>query len=196
MSKTDIPYWRDVRRQRLIDAARDVFTGSSYAQASMDRIAATAAVGKPTLYRYFATKDQLFAAVVANAFERLERDLAAVPTDHGPAERLAALVALIADTLGRHFGALGALGDDAAQADVARRQAFQAYRARIGKPLRDTIARGIEAGVFQPVDPDLIAMTMLGGLRAAAITGVAGQPAAIGAIINFYLSGLGHRPAG
>jgi AcrR family transcriptional regulator len=182
-----------LRRRRLIEAAADLFAGGAYGQVSMDRIAAAGGVGKPTLYRYFATKDQLFNVVVTEALDRLGGELAGIAAaEPQPARRLIALIAGVARTLSRHFGALGGLGDDALLADHARRQAYQQHRARLSDPIRATIAAGIADGVFAPVDPALIAMAVLGSLRAAAIAGVARDPVAVAALTRFILTGLGH----
>jgi AcrR family transcriptional regulator len=53
------------RRQLLLDAAEGVFLEQGYSSASMDDIARRAAMSKRTLYRLFATKESLFAAVIA-----------------------------------------------------------------------------------------------------------------------------------
>ena len=53
------------RRQLLLDAAESVFLELGYSAASMDDIARRAGMSKKTLYRLFATKESLFAAVIA-----------------------------------------------------------------------------------------------------------------------------------
>ncbi|RMF17965.1 MAG: TetR/AcrR family transcriptional regulator [Gammaproteobacteria bacterium] len=52
------------RRQRILDAATDVFCQSGFGRASMDAVARGAGVSKATLYNHFASKDVLFQAVV------------------------------------------------------------------------------------------------------------------------------------
>jgi AcrR family transcriptional regulator len=53
------------RRQLLLDAAESVFLELGYSAASMDDIAHRAGMSKKTLYRFFETKESLFAAVIA-----------------------------------------------------------------------------------------------------------------------------------
>lgn len=60
---------RIVRERRLLDAALKIFSDKGFAGASMDDIAAEAGLTKPTLYQYFASKDELFSAMMT-----LERD--------------------------------------------------------------------------------------------------------------------------
>ncbi len=56
------------KRQAILDAATAAFLHSGYA-ASVDEIAATAGVGKQTVYRHFGDKQALFLAAVAAARE-------------------------------------------------------------------------------------------------------------------------------
>src|SRR5215470_1355362 len=53
------------RRLRLIDAAEDVFLAAGFADATMDQVAERAGMSKKTLYQHFATKEALFAAMIA-----------------------------------------------------------------------------------------------------------------------------------
>ncbi len=55
---------RKAKERRILDAALSVFAATGYSGASMDAIAAEARVSKPTLYQYFGSKEQLFAAMM------------------------------------------------------------------------------------------------------------------------------------
>ena len=55
---------RKAKERRILDAALSVFAATGYSGASMDAIAANAEVSKPTLYQYFGSKEQLFAAMM------------------------------------------------------------------------------------------------------------------------------------
>jgi AcrR family transcriptional regulator len=56
-------------RERILVAAKDEFTEYGFAGARLNRIAATARASKERLYSYFASKEQLFEAVVAQWIE-------------------------------------------------------------------------------------------------------------------------------
>lgn len=55
------------KRAAIVEAARQAFLESGYAQTSMDRIAAAAGVSIKTVYRHFENKDDLFSAVMQAA---------------------------------------------------------------------------------------------------------------------------------
>src|ERR1700744_3594165 len=55
------------KRAAIVGAALSAFLESGYAEASVNRIAAAAGVSIKTLYRHFASKDELFSAVMQAA---------------------------------------------------------------------------------------------------------------------------------
>jgi AcrR family transcriptional regulator len=72
-------------RQRIIDAAYDLFWRAGFARSSMDGIAAHAGLTKRTLYAHFRSKDDLLAAVLTHhgglAMERLRHIGDQMPSD-------------------------------------------------------------------------------------------------------------------
>jgi len=54
-------------RRKLLDAARDEFARHGSAGARVDRIAAAAGVNKERIYGHFGSKDELFAAALADS---------------------------------------------------------------------------------------------------------------------------------
>src|SRR5262252_6994677 len=60
------PCIESAKRRQIVDGARRVFLAQGFDAASMGEIARTAGVSKGTLYVYFKSKEELFAAIVAN----------------------------------------------------------------------------------------------------------------------------------
>jgi len=83
---------RDTRRQTILTVAREAFLAEGYAAVSMSAIAATVGGSKATLYAYFRSKAELFAAVMQDLSERNEEVLADAGRNAGGLE--AALRAL------------------------------------------------------------------------------------------------------
>ncbi|MGO9831317.1 MAG: TetR/AcrR family transcriptional regulator [Myxococcaceae bacterium] len=63
------------KRRQLVDVAVAQFAEHGFAGASLNEILATAGFGKSSYYYYFADKEDLFATVVEEVWERFERDL-------------------------------------------------------------------------------------------------------------------------
>lgn len=71
---------------RILDAARTVFEQYGARRANVDDIAAAAGVSRSTLYRRFATKDDLLAAVLLRETNAFLDDLDEVAVDLPPQE--------------------------------------------------------------------------------------------------------------
>jgi AcrR family transcriptional regulator len=65
-------------KERVLEAALEIFSQKGFHPATTDEIAERAGVGKGTLYRYFETKEKLFAELVRLRLEELERRAGAV----------------------------------------------------------------------------------------------------------------------
>jgi len=63
---------KDERRAAIVDIAHAAFLADGYAATSMSTIAARVGGSKATLYNYFASKEELFAAVVSRKCEQIE----------------------------------------------------------------------------------------------------------------------------
>src|SRR3954452_23803994 len=86
-------------RERVLEVAQNLFYWQGIRATGIDRIAAEAGVAPTTLYRLFASKDDLVAAYIEQAGEEYRRLLeAATARSIGPArERILALFDTILD---------------------------------------------------------------------------------------------------
>jgi AcrR family transcriptional regulator len=104
-------------RARVLDAAARLFAEEGVDAVSMEEVARAAGVGKGTLYRRYADKGELSAALIDADARALQAEiLAGLPSagaDAGPRERVMHLLALYCSLLDRH----------AALVAVARRRA-------------------------------------------------------------------------
>jgi len=73
---------RPSAKERILEAALEVFSHKGFHPATMDEIAEKAGVGKGTLYRYFETKEKLFAELVRLRLEELGRKAASSIDGH------------------------------------------------------------------------------------------------------------------
>jgi AcrR family transcriptional regulator len=79
--------------ERLLSAAEEIFAGAGLERATLADIAARAGITRPSLLYHFATKEQLYAAVVGRAFSSLAGLLnSAMSTGGSFRERLRAVV--------------------------------------------------------------------------------------------------------
>lgn len=63
---------RQQRRAMILEAARRVFFRHGFRNATMEMVAAEAELGKATLYEYFATKEELYVALLEQGLHLLD----------------------------------------------------------------------------------------------------------------------------
>jgi AcrR family transcriptional regulator len=89
----------DDRRRRILDAAAAVLTQNP--RASLAEVAAEAGMGRTTVHRYFAARDDLLTALADDALSAVERAVAGTRPDQGRApdalRRIAEAVLPLAD---------------------------------------------------------------------------------------------------
>ena len=181
------------RRQRIIQAAVRLFAEHPYANVHMDAIAAVAGVAKPTLYRYFATKEVLFIEALECALDEVRHEVRGLRAGAGPIEdRLRQVVTYVLDRVGRLTPAIRAVegqsSDLGERSRTILRRGFSALKDEIGALL----AEGAGRDVFGRFDVEIAALVVLGGIRMAAHSS-AGDRDVANAITEFLLNGLRDR---
>lgn len=95
---------RDLRRDAIVEHARQAFMSGGYAATRMEPIARAAGVSTATLYGYFHSKDELFDAVIADASDEFAERMCRVGASEGSAEtRLTAFAEAYAGFMGDPF---------------------------------------------------------------------------------------------
>lgn len=182
--------WRGERRGRILQAASRLFSERPFEQASMDEIAHEAGIGKPTLYRYFGSKDELFGAVFAEVLDDLERRLDRALAAEARAEaRLRALAAEIVPIFRDHLVSLRLV--DEAAADQSKRRVFRERQARIAARLAAAIEDGMRNGEVRDVDAPRIAQLMIGMIWSAAAAGGRSDREIARDVTDLALNGIG-----
>lgn len=74
---------KDERRDAIVAIAKEVFAANGYAGTSMSNIAARVGGSKATLYSYFKSKEELFAAVVEKKCEQIQNLLKEAQIESG-----------------------------------------------------------------------------------------------------------------
>lgn len=83
---------QQARRERLIDAARELALEGGYAAVTMHEVADRAGVARATVYRYFATKDHLLTEVATVWARRAISDIEGPAVGGTPLARLTAVL--------------------------------------------------------------------------------------------------------
>jgi len=154
---------RAKKRGQILEAASRTFATRVYHLVTMEEIARVARMGKGTLYRYFPSKEDLYLAIVDDAFglliDRLEAERAApVP----PATALSRMIEAIVETFARHLPSFRLIQGVEARLLLRKKQVIRARRVHIARLLAEVIDRGVEAGAFRKVDRVLAPSMLIG----------------------------------
>jgi AcrR family transcriptional regulator len=86
---------RQLLREEILAATHRLMTERGYAAMSMEELAASVGVSKPTLYNQFPTKEDLVAAMAAQLLDRLFADVERAPGQSPLAQLLGLLRAIV-----------------------------------------------------------------------------------------------------
>jgi AcrR family transcriptional regulator len=150
------------RRQQVLAAALPVFARLGCAGASTRQLAAAAGITEPVLYRHFAGKDDLFAAVLREVAGRLAEAITeAITRGRDVRARLETLAAALPDLLVRFEDELRVLcGAAASHGDATQAKAARQALQRLGKVLTVAFA-GQGGGLRRGLDPEVAAFFLL-----------------------------------
>ena len=156
----------DLTRQRLVRAALELFTAQGYHPTTTPAIARKAGIAEGTIYRHFASKQQLLNELFRGAARwgtKLVREAdTALP---GPKEKLARLAELLVEGAGREPAVvrLFFFQDHVALLDEKSRETAREFRGA----LEGLVVQGKADGSVRPGGVDVLAAAWLGVMRVA-----------------------------
>lgn len=146
-------------RQKVLDAAEEVFGTRGYEAASIVDITRAAGVAQGTFYLYFPSKKAVFAELVGELGAKLRRTLAAAVTDLD--DRLAVERAGLHAFLGfvrEHRNLYRIIR----QAEFVDEALYRDYYTKLAKGYRDGLARAMTRGEIRKLDPEAVAFALMG----------------------------------
>ena len=152
------------RRERILEAALDVFSERGYGDAAMDEIAAGSATSKGGLYFHFPNKHALFGALLDRTADLLMHRLEAAVADEPDALRKAdAAIDRVLDVFGDHRRLARLFLIDAHTREFAPR--LLAIRARFAALIARHLDEGVRQGRIPPCDTRLAGTVWFGAVN-------------------------------
>jgi AcrR family transcriptional regulator len=155
-------------RARILAAARDLVAEGGWRHAHVATVADKAGVATGTVYRYFPSKAELFAEVLA-IVSRRERDVVAaiVDGDGTPAARMTGAVQAFAKRAlrGRRLAHAMIVEPCEPEIDAARLE----WRAALGEEFVRLVRLGQQQGAFRDCDPRIAAACVVGAFMEALV---------------------------
>ena len=148
---------RQPSRDKILDCAEQLFARRGFAGIGLAEVAEQVGLSKSSLFHHFASKAQLYAAVMARILDRIEsalmRSLAAGGT---PVERLERWLDVIIDLLAANptYARLllrSLFEDDELTGELPEEQRVNATLRHIVAAAQRLLQEGMQNGVFRPV---------------------------------------------
>jgi len=154
---------REMRKQRILTGALEVFKSKGLEGATMDEIANQSGFGKATLYYYFKSKEDVFSAILEDGWISIWESLEPIIADQkSPRQAFVNLLIKIAEIAQERPGLFEFLFN-APKAIKLEKQPWKEYQHRLYGVIQGLLEDGVKAGEFPKINPELM-FKALGGL--------------------------------
>ncbi len=152
------------RRREIAEKAAELFDARGYHSTSMEEIAESAGLAKPSLYHYFKSKDEILFEIhnemIELILDRHEARLAAGIESYG--RELHGLMVDLIELMETHPGHLRIFFEHYRELPARYKETIRARRERFRGYVSSAIEGGIEAGEFADVDVEMTTLAILG----------------------------------
>ena len=189
---------RAQKRDAVLTAAVRMFNARGYHATSLDDVAASLGISKPTIYHYLGNKEQVLIECVTRGLEPLRAAADQARSEEGRGiDRLRRFLIAYARTNMDDFGrCMVRTGDELLSPPSAAE--IRARKSEIDRTLRALIADGIADGSIAPVDVKMSAFAIAGALNWPARwhdpNGPSSAEEIAAALVDTLIGGLAPRP--
>jgi len=155
-------------RDKILDAAEDLFARRGFAGIGMREVAEIAGLGKSSLFHHFKSKAQLYAAVAVRILDIFDRRLtAALAAGGDPVTRFDRWIDVLIDTFAEHPTSARLLlrslfeDDDLTGATEEEQQADRTLK-KLLSAVASLLREGMEIGVFRAANIPHMLQSLIG----------------------------------
>lgn len=153
------------KREAVLRAAVRVFNARGFQSASLDDVAASLQISKPTIYHYLGNKERVLLECVTRGLDLLHEAALDAQREAGSGlDRLRRFLRRYAEINMDDFGRCVIRTSDEALSEEGAKK-FRALKSEIDQAMRSLIQAGIDDGSIAPVDVKMTAFTLAGALN-------------------------------
>ena len=155
---------RKLRKQSILEGALKVFKTHGIEKTTMDEIALESGFGKATLYYYFASKDEVFIAIMEDGWKKLWEGIESkIVEELGPIKKFMGIIKTMANIVRDNRILYGFLFTAPNHIQDESKQIWKTYQERLYAILKSIIEEGIKKKEFIDLNPGML-MKAIGGL--------------------------------
>jgi AcrR family transcriptional regulator len=156
---------REQKREAVLSTAVRLFNTKGFHATSLDDVALALNVTKPTIYHYFANKDEVLFECVRRGLESIRESATTAAARGGTGrERLRTMLLDYAMVMTKDYGICVSRTQDTQLAPDSRAR-FRALKREIDTIIRNVIEEGVADGSIITADPRLATFTVTGALN-------------------------------
>lgn len=150
---------REIKYNRLMEKAEELFIQLGYKSVSMDQIAEAAGISKMTIYKYFPSKEELFFSILQSITERTYTQLEErVKSVDGTLEKIDVLLSFTMEYSKQYSFAFY---KDIMDNPYIAEKLMQEKKKMSNKLFKDIVRSGINTGQIRNVDESFIANMLM-----------------------------------
>jgi AcrR family transcriptional regulator len=154
------------RRQRILDAALDVFALKGFQQAGVDEIASASGTSKGGVYFHFPGKEAMFLALLEQTARRLRARIeGAVAAEPDPALRADVALRTVVRVFSRHRGMARLFMVEALGAGAVFHRRVAELRQEFAAMVTEQLDRAVAAGAVAPLDTGVAGTAWFGAVN-------------------------------
>lgn len=185
-------------RERILDAALDIFSRKGYHDTRVDEIVAESQTSKGSIYFYFPNKEKLFLALVDQFADLIERQaLEAIEQESEGIRRVQAALESVLNVFARYrLPAKLLLVQAVGLGSVFEKKRLE-ITDRFAALIRTYLQEAIDLGDIEPVDVEVISHAWMGAIYNVVIqwvyTGEMERERILSALLPMLLRSVGHE---
>ena len=156
---------REQKREAILQAAVRMFNSRGFHATSLDDVAASLGVSKPTIYHYLGNKDQVLLECLTRGLEQLQQEAEKARTGSGSGlDRLKQFLRRYAEINMSDFGRC-VIRTDVTALSPESGERFRALKRQIDTHIRNLVEAGVADGSIKAADTRLTAFVLAGALN-------------------------------
>jgi len=183
------------KRQAILQAAEQLFQSKRFDEVTLDEVAASASVGKGTIYLYFRDKEDLFHQLAEDGFREIEEGLEKIAASSLPVkDKLVGVGRELGDVFSRRQGFFKMLHSREFQSkNPVANKAFRKHTKGLGRIMQGLLEQGVRAGLLRPdLDLDVAECLFIGSMISRARRTRHGEcEISIEGLVELFLAGAG-----
>jgi AcrR family transcriptional regulator len=157
---------KDEVKEAIVNVARHIFSRFGFKKTTMDEIAIASRKGKSSIYYYFASKEEIFQAVVEKEAEIFKQELIkATNPDDTPAQKLKTHVLVRMRSMEKLANFYSAIKDDFLGHLDFIEKIRKKYDQEEIQMMESILVEGVENGMFEIDDTSLAAIAIVTALK-------------------------------